>query len=82
MTNTETETGRRAKKGKPTLLQAEQPVCALLIWIPHEKAQVTESLLKQPSERDLFGVFSSKLEGKKNRKQTGFLACFLQKGFL
>lgn len=70
------------KKGKPTLLQAEQPVCALLIWIPHEKAQVTESLFKQPSERDLFGVFSSKLEGKKNPgNKQGFWHAFCKRGF-
>lgn len=80
MTNAETETDRRAKKEKPTLLQAEQPVCALLIWIPHEKVQVTESLLKQPSERDLFGVFSSKLEGKKKQETNRVFGMLYAKG--
>lgn len=32
------------------LAQIRLCVCALQIWIPHEKVQVTESLLKQASE--------------------------------
>lgn len=74
--------GKRKKKiEKPTLLYPEQPVCALLIWIPHEKVQVIESLLKQASEKKIF-FFCFKVGGKKNGKQTGFLACSLQRGFL
>lgn len=54
-------------------------MCALLIWIPHEKVQVTESLLKEASEKeekkDLFGFFfffASKLEGKKQKTNRVF----------
>lgn len=62
-------------------------MCALLIWIPHEKAQVTESLLKQFLKGkkkkiyvDLFYFFQI-VFFVGGQEQTGFSACSLQKGF-
>lgn len=56
---------QKLQKNPPTLFQ---PACALLIWIPREKVQVTESLLKQTSEKTIYLDFFCFKEGGKNRK--------------
>lgn len=64
--------------------QVEQPACVPLIWIPGEKVQVTESLLKQTAnggERKPFiCFFLLQRAGKKNRKYTeSFSTLFVEK---
>lgn len=45
-------------------------MCALLIWFPQEKIQVTESLLKQAPEKRFICFFCLKvIEGKTGNKQ-------------
>lgn len=64
--------------------QVKQPACALLIWIPGEKVQVTESLLKRTAnggeEKHLFASFCFKeLERKTGNKQNRFACLPLKK---